>query len=157
MKHLKQNGRLQGVPGSSDISNPDLLELEVDILIPAAIENQLTGQNADRIKAKIIAELANGPTTPEADDVFNEKGIFVIPDFLCNAGGVIVSYFEMVQNTSNFYWEEDEVNERLDKKMTTAFKAVIDMAKDEEVPNRVAAYLVAIDRVAQAARLRGWV
>ncbi len=157
VSHLKQNGRLQGLAGSTEISNPDLLELDVDVLIPAAIENQLTGQNADRIKAKIIAELANGPTTPDADDVFNEKGIFVIPDFLCNAGGVIVSYFEMVQNTSNFYWEEDEVNERLDKKMTTAFKAVIEMAQDEEVPNRVAAYLVAIDRVAQAARLRGWV
>ena len=117
----------------------------------------MTSQNADRIKAKIIAELANGPTTPEADEVFNEKGIFVIPDFLCNAGGVIVSYFEMVQNTANFYWEEEEVNARLDQKMTTAFKAVINMATEEEVSNRVAAYLVAIDRVAQAARLRGWV
>ncbi|MEM8856724.1 MAG: Glu/Leu/Phe/Val dehydrogenase [Chloroflexota bacterium] len=155
--HLKNTGRLQDAPGSTMVSNADLLELDVDVLIPAAIENQLTGQNADRIKAKIIAELANGPTTPDADDIFNEKGIFIIPDFLCNAGGVIVSYFEMVQNTSNFYWEEDEVNARLDKKMTTAFKAVHEMAHEEGVSNRVAAYLVAIDRVAQAARLRGWV
>ena len=155
--HRKRIGRFQGLEGASEMSNPDLLELDVDVLIPAAIENQITGQNADRIKARIIAELANGPTTPDADDILNEKGIFIIPDFLCNAGGVIVSYFEMVQNTSNFYWDEDEVNSRLDKKMTTAFKAVIDMAKEEGVPNRVAAYLVAIDRVAQAARLRGWV
>ena len=126
-------------------------------MIPAAIENQLTGQNADQIKAKIVAELANGPTTPEADNILNDKGIYIIPDFLCNAGGVIVSYFEMVQNAYQFYWDEPMVNDRLDKKITTAFLAVHEMAQAKKADNRVAAYLVAVNRVAEAVRLRGWV
>ncbi len=155
--HMRRNGRLQGFENAEAITNSELLELDVDILAPAAIENQLTGHNARNIKAEIIAEFANGPTTPDADDVFNEKGIYIIPDFLCNAGGVIVSYFEMVQNGYHFYWTESEVNERLDQKMTQAFKAVHTMASEMGVPNRVAAYLVAVNRVAQAARLRGWV
>ncbi|MCB0034579.1 MAG: Glu/Leu/Phe/Val dehydrogenase [Anaerolineales bacterium] len=155
--YMRRNGRLQGFENAEAITNSELLELDVDILAPAAIENQLTGHNARNIKAEIIAEFANGPTTPDADDVFNEKGIYVIPDFLCNAGGVIVSYFEMVQNGYHFYWTESEVNERLDQKMTQAFKAVHTMASEMGVPNRVAAYLVAVNRVAQAARLRGWV
>lgn len=156
-KHLRQNGRVGGCPDTEEITNAELLEMDVDILIPAAIENQLTGNNADRIKASIIAELANGPTTPEADDIFNDKGIYIIPDFLCNAGGVVVSYFEMVQNTYQFYWTEEMVNQRLDAKMTTAFEAVNHMAQAKNVPNRVAAYLVAVNRVAEAVRLRGWV
>ncbi len=156
-QHLKTTGKVSGCPGSEEISNAELLELDVDILIPAAIENQITGQNADRIKAKIVAELANGPTTPEADEVLNAKGIYIIPDFLCNAGGVTVSYFEMVQNAYQYYWDEPTVQDRLDRKMTTAFHAVHNMAQARHVPNRVAAYLVAVSRVAEAVRLRGWV
>jgi glutamate dehydrogenase (NAD(P)+) len=154
---MKSNGRLPGLADSQPISNADLLELKVDVLIPAAIENQLTAQNADRIQATIIAELANGPTTPQADEILYNKGIYIIPDFLCNAGGVTVSYFEMVQNGYQYYWDEEVVNERLDRKMTTAFHAVHQMAKAKKVNNRVAAYLVAVQRVAEAVRLRGWV
>ena len=156
-KHLRRTGKLKGCPDTEPISNQDLLEMEVDILIPAALENQLTSQNADNVKAKIIAELANGPTTPEADKIFNEKGIYIIPDFLCNAGGVIVSYFEMVQNGYQYYWDEDVVQERLDRKMTVAFNAVHEMAQAQGVSNRIAAYLVAVNRVATAVHLRGWV
>ncbi len=156
-EHLARTGKVIDMPGTEPISNKDLLELEVDILIPAAIENQLTAQNADNIKAKIIAELANGPTTPEADDIFEKKGIYVIPDFLCNAGGVTVSYFEMVQNAYQYYWTEEMVNERLDSKMTKAFQAVHTMAQEKKVYTRVAAYLVSVSRVAEAVRLRGWV
>ena len=155
--HLHQTGKVIGCPGTDTLKNAELLELEVDILIPAAIENQLTGQNANNIKAKIVAELANGPTTPEADQILNDKGIYIIPDFLCNAGGVIVSYFEMVQNAYQFYWTEDMVNERLDQKITTAFQAVHEMALAKKVDPRVSAYLVAVNRVAEAVRLRGWV
>lgn len=156
-QHLRRTGKVAGCPETEEVSNTDLLELDVDILIPAAIENQLTGQNAHNIQARIIAELANGPTTPEADKIFGDKGIYIIPDFLCNAGGVTVSYFEMVQNAYQFYWEEALVEERLDYKMTTAFKAVDKMAKAQGVDNRVAAYLVAVNRVAEAVHLRGWV
>jgi glutamate dehydrogenase (NAD(P)+) len=156
-EHVKVNGRVGGCPESEPIDNAELLELDVDILIPAAIENQLTGQNADQIKAKIVAELANGPTTPQADEILHDKGVFIIPDFLCNAGGVTVSYFEMVQNTYQFYWDEEMVNQRLDVKMTAAFSAVAKMAAKKKVNNRIAAYLVAVARVAEAVRLRGWV
>lgn len=155
--HVRRHGRLSGFPESETISNEDLLQLDVVVLIPAAIENQLTARNADSIKAKIVAELANGPTTPEADDILVANGTYIIPDFLCNAGGVIVSYFEMVQNSANFYWAEEEVNRQLDHKMTQAFQAVHRMASDIGTDNRVGAYLVAIDRVARAVRLRGWV
>lgn len=154
---MRRTGKVGGTPNSEVITNAQLLELPVDILIPAAIENQLTGANADRIQARIVAELANGPTTPEADQVLTQKGIYIIPDFLCNAGGVTVSYFEMVQNSYGFYWSEDLVQERLDQKMTTAFHAVHQMATERNVETRVAAYLVAVNRVAEAVRARGWV
>jgi glutamate dehydrogenase (NAD(P)+) len=156
-KHLRRSGRAEGCPETESISNAELLELDVDILIPAAIENQLTGKNADNVRAPIIAELANGPTTPGADKIFKEKGTTIIPDFLCNAGGVTVSYFEMVQNSYQYYWDEALVHERLDQKMTTAFHAVNKMAQARNVDARVAAYLVAVNRVAEAVRLRGWV
>ena len=112
--------------------------------------------NAGKIKAKIQAELANGPTTPEADAILHKNGVYVIPDFLCNAGGVTVSYFEMVQHGYQYYWEEGEVHKRLDVKMTAAFHAVHDMAKKYKVHNRLGAYLVSVHRVAEAVRLRGW-
>jgi glutamate dehydrogenase (NAD(P)+) len=135
------------------------LEMEVDVLIPAAIENVITAQTVDRIAptVRILAEAANGPTTPEADKVLAERGVYVIPDFLCNAGGVTVSYFEQVQNTYGYYWDEETVIGRLDKKMTAAFHAVHEAAQEYGVDNRVAAYIVAVRRVAEACKLRGWV
>ncbi|RMG98064.1 MAG: Glu/Leu/Phe/Val dehydrogenase [Chloroflexi bacterium] len=156
-RHQRRTGKVIDCPGTENITNKELLELDVDILIPAAIENQITSANANNIRAKIVAELANGPTTPEADNILNDKGVYIIPDFLCNAGGVTVSYFEMVQNAYQFYWDESLVNERLDKKMTTAFHAVHNMAQAKKVDTRVGAYLVAVNRVAEAVRLRGWV
>jgi glutamate dehydrogenase (NAD(P)+) len=134
-----------------------LLELEVMVLFPAALENVITQENAGNIKAKIVGELANGPTTPEADKILHKKGIYVIPDFLCNAGGVTVSYFEQVQNAYNYFWSIEMVHERLDDTMTAAFHAVDQMAKAKNVHNRLAAYLVAVERVAEAVKLRGWV
>ncbi len=155
--HKTNSGAVANYPGSDAISNEELLELDVDVLFPSALENVITEKNAANIKAKISAELANGPTTPEADDILYDKGVYVIPDFLCNAGGVTVSYFEMVQNGYQYYWSEEMVHERLDLKMTKAYYAVQRMAEAKNVNNRVAAYLVAVDRVAQAVRLRGWV
>lgn len=135
------------------------LEQDVDLLIPAAIENQITAKTVTKIKGsvKLIAEGANGPTTPEADDILKEKGIFVIPDFLANAGGVTCSYFEQVQSNMNFFWPREEVLDRLDQKMTTAFHAVYDLAKKKKISMRDAAYVIAISRVAQACKDRGWV
>jgi len=143
--------------GTRKLSNEELLELDVDILIPAALENQIGPWNAGKIKAKIVAELANGPTTPEADDILDENGVYVIPDFLCNAGGVTVSYFEQVQNSYDFYWEIEDVHEKLDKKMTAAFHAVHDTTQQYKVNTRMGAYIVSVARVAEAMRLRGWV
>jgi glutamate dehydrogenase (NAD(P)+) len=152
-----KTGSLQGFPGADSISNKDLLELDVTVLFPAALESVITPANANRIKCRISCELANGPTTPEADDILHDKGIFVLPDFLANAGGVTVSYFEQVQNTYNFYWPLGEVHQRLDEKMTKAFHGVYQMHKKEKVNMRQAAYLVAVARVAEACKLRGWV
>jgi len=134
------------------------LDQEAEILIPAALENQITGDNVSRIhaKARIVAEGANGPTTPEADEVLKERGIFVIPDFLANAGGVTCSYFEQVQCNTNFFWPKDEVLNRLDQKMTRAFNAVADLAQETGEYMRDAAYMIAIQRVATACHLRGW-
>jgi glutamate dehydrogenase (NAD(P)+) len=139
------------------ISNEDILTADVDILIPAAIENVITEKNAGKIKAKIIAELANGPTTPEADDILYKNGVHVIPDFLCNAGGVTVSYFEMVQNFDMYPWEEEVVHERLDKKMTEAYHSVLATSKKHKINMRQAAYVLAVGRVVEAMKLRGWV
>lgn len=143
--------------GDAVEGNAKLLELPVDILIPAAIENVLTAENADEVKADVLAEAANGPTTPEADEILYENGTYIIPDFLCNSGGVTVSYFEWVQNRNRYYWSEEEVYERLDKKMTKAFKDVHSKAQEEGVDNRTAAYMVSIERIAEAMKLRGWV
>jgi glutamate dehydrogenase (NAD(P)+) len=155
--HKKNTRSVVNFAGTKNISNEELLELDVDILVPAALENQIGDWNAANIKAKIVAELANGPTTPEADDILHKNGVFVIPDFLCNAGGVTVSYFEQVQNAYDFYWEEDEVYEKLDKKMTAAFHAVYNAAQKYNVHNRMGAYAVAVARVAEVVKLRGWV
>ncbi len=156
MAHKNKTGSVVGLPGADFVSNEELLELPVTVLMPSALESVITATNADRIKAKFSAELANGPTTPEADKILYQNGVYVIPDFLCNAGGVTVSYFEMVQNAYDYYWDEDLVHERLDKKMTAAFRAVHLTAQEYEVHNRVGAYLVAVSRVAEAVRLRGW-
>ncbi len=156
-KHKTKTGSVIKFPGTKPISNGDLLELKVDILIPASLENVITEKNAKNIKAKIIAELANGPTTPEADAILYKKGIHVIPDFLCNAGGVTVSYFEMVQNFYMYYWEEEEVHKRLDKKMTIAYHSVLDTSKKYKINMREAAYVLAVGRVVEAMKLRGWI
>ncbi len=156
LRHKKETGSVINFPGAKNITNEELLTLDVDVLIPAALEGVITEKNAGDIKAKVIVELANGPTTPEADRILFERGIYVIPDFLCNAGGVTVSYFEMVQNAYNYYWDAETVYKRLDRKMTEAFHTVHNTAKEFHVHPRMAAYLVAVQRVAEAMRLRGW-
>ncbi len=139
----------------TEITNQELLELECDILVPAAIENQITEKNAHRIKTKIIAEGANGPTTPEADEILNDKGVFIVPDILANAGGVTVSYFEWVQNLQELIWSEEEVSDRLTRIMQKGFKEVLDISLSKKVPMRTAALVLGIGRVAEATRLRG--
>jgi glutamate dehydrogenase (NAD(P)+) len=156
MAHKEKTGSVVGFPGAKTISNEELLELDVTVLFPSALESVITEANAGRIQAKISVELANGPTTPEADQILHKNGVYVIPDFLANAGGVTVSYFEMVQNAYDYYWDEALVHERLDKKMTAAFHAVHQAAQQHKVHNRLAAYLVAVNRVAEAVHLRGW-
>ena len=156
LEHKKKTGTVQNFPGAKNISNEDLLELGVDILIPAAIENQLRGDNAGKVKAKVILELANGPTTPDADEIFHKNKVLVLPDFLSNAGGVTVSYFEWVQNQEGYYWTEEEVHQKLDQKMTEATHAVLEAAKTYNVDPRTAAYTVSVKRVADAMKYRGW-
>ncbi len=154
--HKKATGSVADCPGTEPIPNNDLFTLDVDILCPSALENVITDKNANFIKARIIAELANGPTTPEADDILFEKGIQVLPDFLCNAGGVTVSYFEMVQNFTMLYWDEAEVFERLKKKMASAYHSVLNSSEKHNINMRQGAYLVAIKRIADTMILRGW-
>lgn len=137
------------------ITNAELLELPCDILIPAALENQITAENADRIKAKIVIEAANGPTSVEADEILNKKGVKVLPDILSNSGGVIVSYFEWVQNLQNFYWEEDDVNAKLKRQIVSAFNDVFDAREKYDCTFRVSAYIVALNRLVTAKKLRG--
>ncbi|HHY33442.1 MAG TPA: Glu/Leu/Phe/Val dehydrogenase [Firmicutes bacterium] len=155
LAHKKLTGSVVGAEGTEPISNADLLELDCDVLVPAALENQITAENAPRVRAKVVAEAANGPTTPEADDILFDKGVMVIPDILANAGGVTVSYFEWVQNLMVYYWTEDEVNKKLEDIMNRSFDAVFDMAQKKKVHMRSAAYMLAISRVAEAAKLRG--
>ena len=157
VEHKQKTGGVAGFPGAESISNDKLLELDVTVLFPAALENSITDKNADRIKAKIVCELANGPTTPEADVVLWKNKVFVIPDFLANAGGVTVSYFEQVQNAYNYYWNLETVHTRLDEKMTKGFADVYAMHERHKVNMREAAYLVSVNRVAEACKLRGWV
>ncbi len=157
----EREGSVDDYKGGEKITNEELLELDTDVLIPAAIENQITEKNADKIKAKIVLELANGPVTPEADKILFERGIVDMPDFLVNSGGVIVSYFEWVQNQGGYYWAEDDVYNRLDAIITKSFSDVIGTqkgykAKGKRITPREAAYIIAVDRVAKAMKARGW-
>jgi glutamate dehydrogenase (NAD(P)+) len=153
--HAKDAGTVAGFPDADPITNADLLELPCDVLVPAALGGQITEQNADRVRAKIIAEGANGPTTPEADGILNDRGVRLIPDILANAGGVIVSYFEWVQDLQFYFWEEHEVNERLHRVITKAYRDVADTAKQHGCSLRQAAMVLAVGRVVEAARVRG--
>ncbi len=155
VKVKQETGSVINYKDADRISNPELLELECDILVPAALENQITQENADRIKTKIILELANGPTTPEADKILWDKGVLILPDILANAGGVTVSYFEWVQDIYSFFWDEDRVNQELERIMTRAFHAVFEKVDALKVNPRIAAYILAIDRVAKATEIRG--
>lgn len=144
-------------PGMTVITNEELLALAVDVLCPAALENQINAANAANVRAKVVLEAANGPTTPEGSEVLLDKGIFVVPDILTNAGGVVVSYFEWVQNQMGYYWTEQEVNERLELIMTEAFDMCYEMHQQKNVDMRTAAYMVAVNRIAEGIKLRGWV
>jgi glutamate dehydrogenase (NAD(P)+) len=155
IRHVKQTKSVVGFPGSTPVDGKKLLELPCDILIPAALENQITHVNAGRIQARIIAEGANGPTTTQADKILNKAGVLVIPDILANSGGVTVSYFEWVQDRQGFFWRESEVNERLEHIMVAAFQDVARMADEHQVSLRVAAFMLAIKRVVDVIQLRG--
>jgi glutamate dehydrogenase (NAD(P)+) len=153
--HKLETGSVVGYKGGERIDNRDVLEYDCDVLVPAALEKVITRENAPRIKAKIVAEAANGPTVPEADDILFDRGVMVLPDILANAGGVTVSYFEWVQDLQANFWEEDEINERLKRKMTRAFRETYEQAQRHNVSMRKGAYCVAVDRVAEATKLRG--
>lgn len=150
-----KNGSLKGFPGVKKITNGEIFEQKCDILIPAALENQITSKNADRVKAKLILEGANGPTSPRADEILHEMGVMVVPDILTNAGGVSVSYFEWVQNLQNYYWSKSEVNDRLDKLLVAAFNGVYSTYLEYKTDMRMAAYIMAISRVVRAMKARG--
>jgi glutamate dehydrogenase (NAD(P)+) len=154
-EHKKETGSLVGFKGAERITNEELLETKCDILVPAALENQITQKNANRVRARIVAEAANGPTTTLADRILHDRGVFLIPDILCNAGGVTVSYFEWSQNLQGFFWDEAEVNRQLEKFMVRGFREVHELSKQRKVDLRTAAYMLAIGRVAQATRVRG--
>ncbi|HSE36333.1 MAG TPA: glutamate dehydrogenase, partial [Blastocatellia bacterium] len=155
LRYLAENKTVEGYTDAEHISTAELLELECEILMPAATENQITTHNADKIRCKILAEGANGPTTADADEIVSAKRIFVIPDILANAGGVTVSYFEWVQDRMGFFWNEDTVNTRLHDIMVSSFNDVVGFADKYSVNTRLAAYMLAIDRVAYDTRLRG--
>ncbi|HHW43782.1 glutamate dehydrogenase [Desulfofundulus thermobenzoicus] len=156
-EHKARTGSVRGFPGSRPISSAELLTMECDILVPAALENQINASVAGQVKAKIVAEAANGPTTPEGDRILNQKGVFVIPDILASAGGVTVSYFEWVQNNMGYYWTGEEVNRRLEEIMVRGFHEVVAMRRlGRDVDMRLAAYMVAVKKVAEAMEVRGW-
>ncbi|MBE3576847.1 MAG: Glu/Leu/Phe/Val dehydrogenase [Limnochordales bacterium] len=156
VRHKQATGSVAGFPGSQPISTEELLTLPCDILIPAALENQITAAVAERVRARIVAEAANGPTTPEADVILTAHNILVLPDILANAGGVTVSYFEWVQNLQQYYWTEQEVNQRLEALMVKAFRSVYSTYREKNVTMRRAAYMVSLARVAEAMKSRGW-
>jgi glutamate dehydrogenase (NAD(P)+) len=154
-RHKQETGSVTGTPRTRPITNEELLELDCDILIPAALEGVITEANAPRVRARIVAEAANGPTTPEADDILRERGIMVIPDILCNAGGVTVSYFEWVQDREEFFWSIDEINARLRRVMVRSFDDVHRTAVEHDIDMRLAAYMLSVSRVAEATLTRG--
>jgi glutamate dehydrogenase (NAD(P)+) len=154
--HFADTGTVTGFAGADRVSNAELLELPVDVLAPAALEGQLTRENADRVKAKLIAEGANGPTTPDADRIFEDKGITVIPDILCNAGGVVVSYFEWVQGLQSFFWNESEVRRQMESKLINNLDAVIQVSTQRKTTLRMAAYVTAVARIVEAIKFRGF-
>jgi glutamate dehydrogenase (NAD(P)+) len=153
--HVSQHGGVGGFKKAETLSNDEFWGLETEFLIPAALEAQITGANAGRIRAKVVVEGANGPTTPEADDILFEKGILVVPDVVANAGGVTVSYFEWVQDFSSFFWTEDEINQRLERIMREAYASVSQVAREHKVTLRTAAFIVACTRILQARQVRG--
>jgi glutamate dehydrogenase (NAD(P)+) len=155
LKYLQVNKTFDGYAGVDRVANNELLEIECDVLAPCATENQITSENAAKIKCKILSEGANGPTTPKADKILHDNGVFVIPDILANAGGVTVSYFEWVQDRMGYFWREDEVNQRLEEKMVASFNELCHYAAKHDVDTRTAAYMLAIDRVAYDTRMRG--
>ena len=157
VQHKLKTGSVVGFKDAQPLHRDSILEMDVDILYPAALENAINENNADKIKAKIVCELANGPTTPEADIILNQKGIHVIPDILASAGGVTVSYLEMVQDSYSYFWDEKEVHKQLDKKLTDAYHTVKEAIREEKVYPRMAATIVGVARVAEACELRGWV
>jgi len=154
-EHKAKTGSVVGFPGTKPLSNDELLEVKADILVPAALENQITAKNADKIQAKIVAEAANGPTLPEADKILFERKVTVLPDVLANAGGVTVSYFEWAQDIQGYFWALDEVNSRLERVMVRSYQDVHKVGVDRKVHNRTAAYVVAIQRVVDATKIRG--
>ena len=154
-RYLQEHGTVAGAPGTRPIDNEELFALDVDVLVLAALEGQITGDNAGRVRARILAEAANGPVTPDADGILAANGVVVLPDILCNAGGVIVSYFEWAQNRAALAWTLDEVNDRLRRQILAAANAVWQRAADDDIPPRLAAHAIAIERVAEATRLRG--
>jgi glutamate dehydrogenase (NAD(P)+) len=155
LAYARTNRTVVGYRDAESITNAELLELECEVLMPCALENQLTATNAAQVRAKIVAEGANGPLTPEADEILLDKGVFILPDIVCNSGGVIVSYFEWVQDLQSFFWDEEEVNERLRRIMLRSFKQVLQVAEEKKVDTRTAAQIVAIQRVANAVLVRG--
>jgi glutamate dehydrogenase (NAD(P)+) len=155
LEYAQQKKTVDGFPGAEPITNAELFTLGVDVLIPAALENQITIENASQIKARIIVEGANGPTTPDANRLLHERGVFIVPDILANSSGVTTSYFEWVQDRYGYFWSEKEVNERLEAKMCEAFNAVLQTSLKYQVDMRTAAYIVAINRVATVTRMRG--
>jgi glutamate dehydrogenase (NAD(P)+) len=155
LRYSREHGTLKGLPDTEAVTNAELLELPCDVLVPAALENQLTGKNASRVKARLIVEAANGPTTPDADRIFDDRGITVVPDIMANAGGVTVSYFEWVQDLQRFFWAEDEINHRLESIMMRAYHAMQNKADEQGTNLRMGAYLLAVARVAEATEIRG--
>ena len=155
LRYSKEHGALRGLPDAEAVTNSELLELPCDVLVPAALENQLTAKNASRVKARLIIEAANGPTTPEADHILNDRGIMIVPDILANAGGVTVSYFEWVQDLQRFFWAEHEINNRLESIMIRAYRASRVKADEQDTNLRMGSYLLAVARVAEATEIRG--
>ena len=155
LKHLQATRSFEDFPGVDKVTNSELLELPCEVLVPAATENQITSQNANNLRCKVLAEGANGPTTAAADEILHEKGVFVIPDILANAGGVTVSYFEWVQDRMGYFWRENVVNQRLQESMVASFNDLCRYADQHSVDTRTAAYMLAIDRVAYDTRMRG--